>query len=298
MSNQLVELSGQIADAVAAASHRAVAIQGARRHPSSGILWRPDAVVTADHALKRDEGLHVLTAEGETLEATLAGRDPATDLAVLRLPRPLASFTQSAVSATHPPRPGQLILIVGRSPDSGPQASMGILGAVGGPWRTWRGGKLDAYLRLDASTYPGTSGSLVIDAEGALIGMATAGLSRIAPVAVPASTVARVVEALLDRGRICRGFLGVGLQAVPLPPAFGIPQASALIILTVEPGSPAGEAGLITGDILVSLDGQPVTAVDDVLAALEPDRIGRQVAAQVVRGGQARSFELRIGERP
>ena len=295
MSNQLVELSDRIAAAVAGAAGHAVAIQGARRHPASGILWRPDAIVTADHALKRDEGLHILTAEGETLEATLAGRDPATDLAVLRLPRPLASAPPAA--SAHPPRPGQLILIVGRSPESGPQASMGILSAVGGPWRTWRGGKLDAYLRLDVSTYPGTSGSLVIDSEGGMVGMATAGLSRIAPVAVPTSTILRVVEALLDRGRIGRGFLGVGLQPVPLPPAFGIQQASALILLTVEPGSPAGEAGLIAGDILVSLDGHPVTAVDDVLAILEPDRIGQLVAANVVRGGQARQFELRIGER-
>lgn len=296
MSNQLLEFSNQTAEAVERAAGHVVAIQGGRRQSASGILWKPDVVLTAEHSLRRDEGLSVLTPSGESIEASVAGRDGSTDLAILRLSTSTAAPALPPASA-HPPRPGQIVLAVGRAPESGVQASLGILSAASGPWRTWRGGKLDAYLRLDTATYPGTSGSLVIDAGGALIGMATAGLSRLAPLAVPLSTIERVVSSLLSKGRVGRGFLGVGLQPVPLPPAFGIPQATGLILLTVEPASPAHEAGLLPGDILVSLDERPVTDVNDVLTALEPDRIGRPVMARLVRGGQVLNVEVRVGER-
>ncbi len=297
MSNQLQEFSNQIAEAVERASPHVVAIQGGRRQTSSGILWKPDIVLTAEHALRRDEGLSILTAAGESIEATVAGRDGSTDIALLRLSRPPASVPALPPASPQPVRAGQLALVVGRAPESGTQASLGILSAVSGPWRTWRGGKLDAYLRLDTTTYPGTSGSLAIDSEGRTIGMATAGLSRLAPLAVPLSTIERVAATLLAHGRVGRGFLGVGLQPVPLPAAFGIQQSTALIILTVEPDSPAHQAGLIAGDILVSLDGHALTDVNDVLAALEPDRIGRPVIARIVRGGQAQDVEVRVGER-
>ncbi len=297
MINHLAELSHQIAEAVERTSRHVVAIQGGRRQSASGFLWQPDTVVTAEQALKRDEGLTVVTAAGETIEATLAGRDGGTDIAVLRLSRAPAGAPALPPAAPNPPRVGQLALVVGRAPESGTQASMGILSAVSGPWRTWRGGRLDAYLRLDTSTYPGTPGSLAVDGEGHPIGMASEGLSRLAPLAVPMSTVTRVVEALLAGGRVERGFLGVGLQPVPIPAAFGIQQASALIILTVEPGSPAGQAGLLPGDILVALDGQATVHVEDVRAALEADRIGKVLPATIVRGGEVRKLEVRIGER-
>jgi len=297
MSNQLVELSDQIAGAVERAAQHVVTIQGGRRQTSSGVLWQPDVVLTAEHALKRDEGLTVLTAAGETIEATVVGRDGSTDLALLKLSRPPAHAPAPPATPQQPPRAGQLVLVVGRAPESGTQASMGILSAVSGPWRTWRGGKLDAYLRLDTTTYPGTSGSLVIDSGGLTIGMATAGLSRLAPLAVPGSTIARVVSRLLTHGQVGRAFLGVGLQPIPLPPGFGIQQATALIILTVEADSPAHKAGLIAGDILVSFDGHATSDLNDVLAALEPDKIGRAVVAQVVRGGQVQQVEVSIGER-
>ena len=297
MTNQLSQLSNQIAGAVEVAARHVVAVQGGRRHASSGILWQPGVVVTSDQALKHDDGLTVIDAAGERIEATLAGRDGSTDLAILTLP-PGRSEAPALAQAPEPTRAGQLVLVVGRSPDSGPQASMTILSAVSGPWRTWRGGKLEAYLRLDAATYPGTPGSLVVDSEGRMIGIATAALSRLAPLAVPSATISRVVAALLRSGKIARGFIGVGMQAVRLPPSFGIQQASALIVLNVEPRSPADDAGVIAGDILVSLDGQPVSEVTDVLAALEADRIGKTVLAQLIRGGQARQIEIRIGERP
>ncbi len=297
MTNQLSQLSDQIAGAVEVAARHVVAVQGGRRHASSGILWQPGVVVTADQALKHDDGLTVINAAGERMEATLAGRDGSTDLAILTLP-PGQSEAAALSQAPEPTRAGQLVLVVGRSPESGPQASMTILSAVSGAWRTWRGGKLEAYLRLDAGTYPGTPGSLVVDGEGRMIGMATAALSRLAPLAVPSATISRVVAALLRNGKIGRGFIGVGMQAVRLPASFGIQQASALIVLSVEPESPAQQAGVIAGDILISLDGQPTREVNDVLAALETDRIGQAVLAHLIRGGQARQLEIRIGERP
>ncbi len=297
MTNQLSQLSDQIAGAVEVAARHVVAVQGGRRHASSGILWQPGVVVTADQALRHDDGLTVINAAGERIEATLAGRDGSTDLAILKLPQG-QSQAPALSPAPEPARAGQLVLVVGRSPESGPQASMTILSAVSGAWRTWRGGKLEAYLRLDAATYPGTPGSLVVDSEGRMIGMATAALSRLAPLAVPAATISRVVAALLRSGKIGRGFIGVGMQAVRLPASFGIQQASGLIVLSVEPESPAQQAGVIVGDTLVSLDGQPMSEVNNVLAALETDRIGQTVLAQLIRGGQARQIEIRIGERP
>ncbi len=298
MTNQLSQLSDQIAGAVDVAARHVVAVQGGRRHASSGILWQPGVVVTSDQALKHDDGLTVINAAGERMEARLAGRDGSTDLAILTLPPSQSEAVPELSQAPEPTRAGQLVLVVGRSPESGPQASMTILSAVSGAWRTWRGGKLDAYLRLDAATYPGTPGSLVVDSEGRMIGMATAALSRLAPLAVPSATISRVVAVLLRSGKIGRGFIGVGMQAVRLPRSFGIQQASALIVLSVEPESPAEQAGVIAGDILVSLDGQPTSEVNDVLAALEADRIGHTVLAQLIRGGEARQIEIRIGERP
>ncbi len=298
MTNQLSQLSDQIAGAVDLAARHVVAVQGGRRHTASGILWQPGVVVTSDQALKHDDGLTVINAAGERMEATLAGRDGLTDLAILTLPASQSEAVSVLSQAVEPTRAGQLVLVVGRSPESGPQASMTILSAVSGAWRTWRGGKLDSYLRLDAATYPGTPGSLVVDGEGRMIGMATAALSRLAPLAVPSATISRVVAALLRSGKIGRGFIGVGMQAVRLPRSFGIQQASALIVLSVEPESPAEQAGVIAGDILVSLDGQPTSEVNDVLAALEADRIGQTILAQLIRGGEARQIEIRIGERP
>jgi S1-C subfamily serine protease len=170
---------------------------------------------------------------------------------------------------------------------------MGIVSAVSGSWRTWRGGRLDHYIRLDLRLYPGSSGGVAINHEGQAIGIATSVLSRIAAVAIPASTVNRVVEEILARGRVVRGYLGVGLQPVDLPD-----HQKGLIVLSVEPKGPAGEAGVMVGDVLRSFGGKTVSDTDDIQSILEVLPVGQKVEAELLRGGVSNKVSITIGERP
>jgi len=164
---------------------------------------------------------------------------------------------------------------------------------VSGSWRTWRGGRLDNYIRLDLTLYPGSSGGVAVNTAGEAIGIATSNLSRIAGVAIPAVTIDRVVDEILARGRVARGYLGVGLQPVELPD-----HHKGLIVLSVEPQGPAGKAGLLIGDSLIALDGKPVPDTDDIQSVLESHGVGQPVEAEVLRGGASKKLAITIGERP
>src|SRR6185436_13361662 len=170
------------------------------------------------------------------------------------------------------PVPGNLVLTIGRSQDSGVNATMGIVSAVSGSWRTWRGGRLDNYIRLDLTLYPGSSGGAAINTAGEAIGIATSALSRIAGVAIPATTVDRVVDEILARGRVARGYLGVGLQPVELPD-----HQKGLIVLSLEREGPAAKGGVLIGDIVTSVAGIAVGDTDDVQLALEKHGAGTSV---------------------
>jgi S1-C subfamily serine protease len=191
------------------------------------------------------------------------------------------------------PQPGNLALSLGRSPDSGPNATMGIVSAVSGPWRTWRGGRLDRYIRLDLTLYPGSSGGAVLNTAGETIGIATSALSRIAGVAIPSSTVDRVLDEILARGHVARGYLGLGLQPVELPD-----HQKALIVLSLEPKGPAASAGILLGDILTKLGETAVADTDDLQSVLETHAVGQTVTAGILRGGVAQKIDITIGERP
>jgi S1-C subfamily serine protease len=184
-------------------------------------------------------------------------------------------------------------LTIGRSHDSGVNATLGIVSALGPAWRTWRGGRLDRYIRLDLTLYPGSSGGLVVNTAGEAVGIATSALSRIAGVAIPASTVNRVVDELLARGHVRRGYLGVGLQPVALPD-----HHKGLIVLSLEPDGPAAKAGVVIGDVLLSLGGHTVADTDDIQAALEARGVGEAIEGEFLRGGAPRKFSITIGERP
>src|ERR1039458_3025034 len=186
MANQLADLSNEIAAAVAQAARCVVAVQARPRYSSSGVFWRPGVIVTAEHTIRREEEITVTLPDGTTVPATLAGADPGTDIAVLKI----AATTQTPGITTAAPVPGTLALSIGRSEDSGPNASFGIISACSGEWRTWRGGRLDHYLRLDLTLYPGSDGGAVINTAGETIGIATSALSRIAGLAIPAVTPA------------------------------------------------------------------------------------------------------------
>jgi S1-C subfamily serine protease len=255
------------------------------------VLWRPGIIVTAQHTIRRREDIGITLPDGRTTSATLAGRDAGTDLAVLKLAEngaPTASF-----GAAETLRPGQVVLAIGRSPDSGVNATMGIMSAVGGPWRSWRGGQIDQYLRLDLTLYPGSSGGAVVDTAGRVLGIATSALSRIAGLAVPASTVNRVVDELLRTGHVSRGYLGLGLHPVALPDG-----NTGMIVLSAEPDGPAARAGVLIGDILTALAARPVRDTDDIQSALDSESVGKPIAARIVRGGKVIEVNIIVGERP
>ncbi len=290
MVNDLTALSTELADVVGKVGKSVVAVDARPRFGSSGVFWRPGIVVTAEHTIRREEEIEVALPDGTKVSATVAGSDPGTDLAVLKLD---GHAGDAPAIASGDPAPGNLALSIGRSPDSGVNATMGIISAVSGSWRTWRGGRLDRYIRLDLTLYPGSSGGLVVNTNGEAIGIATSALSRIAGLAIPASTVDRVVDELLSRGHVARGYLGVGLQPVELPD-----HHKGLIVLSLEPDGPAAKAGVLIGDVLVSLGGKEVVDTDDIQAVLEGHAVGQKIEAGVVRGGVAAPIGVVIGERP
>jgi S1-C subfamily serine protease len=291
MENELAALSNELAGAVEQAGRAVVAVNARSRFASSGVLWRPGVIVTAEHTIRRREEIGITLPDGRATSATLAGRDAGTDLAVLKLAEngvPTAAF-----GSTETLKPGQVVLAIGRSPDSGVNATMGIMSAVSGPWRSWRGGQIDQYLRLDLTLYPGSSGGAIVDTAGRVLGIATSALSRIAGLAVPDSTVNRVVDELLRTGHVSRGYLGLGLHPVALPDG-----NTGLIVLSSEHNGPAARAGVLIGDILVALAGKPVSDTDDIQSALGSESVGKPVAARIVRGGQVIEIDITVGERP
>lgn len=295
--NTLAALSEGMADAVAGAGRSVVRVHGRRRRPGSGVVYAPDLVLTAGHVLERDEDLSVETADGRTLAARLLGRDHSTDLAVLRVDN---LNVEAATPAEGDARVGQLSLAVaspGRG--DGPRATFGIISSVGGPIKTRRGPRLERYIQTDASPYPGLSGGPLVDVDGKVAGIMVAGWGRGAAFAVPADLAWRVAGALQERGTVKRGYLGILSQPVRLPGGenVNLTQKGGLLVVGVEDGSPADRGGLMVGDVLATLDGQPVEDTDDLLVLLSGDRIGRAVPVKVVRGGEPAELEITVGER-
>ncbi|MBI4910798.1 MAG: trypsin-like peptidase domain-containing protein [Acidobacteria bacterium] len=296
MPNPLLEVSDQLAAAVEAAGRYVVSVIAHPRLPASGVQWREGIIVTTSHTLKHQTSAEIAFPDGTRQTVSVAGRDPGTDLAVLRVE---AGTTPVATRAAGPVRAGELSLVVGRSIRSGVTASMGLISAVSGAWRTWQGGSLDRLIQLDTAIYPASNGGAVIDVSGNIIGIATAEFSRLGGMAIPNATVDRVVETLLSNGYVPRGYLGVGMQPVAIPRSLRDQLATdtALILLTVEAGSAAEKAGLMVGDILVAIDEVKIGDPRDVQSVLGADSIGKQVTAHVIRGGALLEVPLVIGER-
>lgn len=296
----LTSLSDELSAAVDAASAHVVAVHARRGRPASGVVWRDGVIVTADHVVDRDDDLTVVLPGGAHVDATLAGRDPSTDIAVLKASTGGAAIAKRADAGGL--RIGHLVLAIGRSGEGSTSASLGVLSALDGPWTTWRGGRVDRFIRADLSAYPGFSGGPLVDAGGAVIGINTSGLSRHWSLTLPASTVDRVAEALLSKGRIARGYLGVGLQSVRIPEhnarSLGLDRSGGAIVVAVESGSPAEKAGLLIGDVLVSLDGSSIVDVEDIHGLLGPERVGKTVTLKIIRAGALSESRIAVGERP
>lgn len=297
--DQLSQLSDQLADAVQVASAALVRVQARRGPPASGIAFASDLVLTADHVVdpQREDRIRVGLPDGREVAATLAGRDPATDVAVLRVPEaPLTPATAGQAA-----RVGALALAVARPGDQ-PSASLALVAGLGGPARTRRGGMLERFLLVDTVMYPGFSGGALVDTRGGVLGLLTSGLNVGGPsVAIPWDLATGLASTLAQHGTVARGYLGIGSQPVELSAQgrelAGEQQTRGLLVVHVADDGPAAQAGVLQGDILVRLDGQPVRDADDLQAMLGPNRVGATLAASVIRGGALQELRITVGTR-
>ncbi len=291
----LSEISDALASAVAKAADSVARVEARDRFPASGIVWSTNGViVTAHHVVDRDERIKVGVGP-ESMPASVVGRDPATDIAVLQAEA--QGLTPIAWANSGSLKVGHITLALGR-PGKTVRATMGIASAIGGPWQGPGGGRFDRYLQADVAMHPGFSGGPLIDATGAAHGMNTSALIRAATPTVPAVDIKRVTEAILTHGHVRRGYLGVTPQPVRLPEELAqeLGQENGLMLTVVESGSPADRAGLMLGDVIVQIDDARLRHLDDLFGALA-DGADRQVTIRAIRGGQVRDFAATIGER-
>jgi S1-C subfamily serine protease len=300
MSQELIELSNELAQLTDRAATSVVAVHTETRGSSSGVVWRSGVIVTSEHALRRDEEIQVTLPNSRVVSATLAGRDPSTDIAVLNCAEANNAVAEASDVSTL--KPGSLALVVGRTRASGPVATLGVVSLVVPDRRTWTGGSLAPYIRLDVGLQPTAIGGAVISAHGDTIGLATPRFSRFGAIAVPASAINKIADTLLKKGRIPRGYLGVGLQPVSLPDtlreSLQRKEKTAAIVLEIQPDGPADKAGIVIGDILVSLAGHPVARPGDVQAILAGDAIGKSLVLKFIRGGSVQEGSIVVAERP
>jgi S1-C subfamily serine protease len=300
MSAEWLAISNELAEATEKIGGHAVAVHTEARGSTSGVIWRPGIIVTAEHALRRDEEIQVTLPDGKTAGAKLVGRDPSTDLAVLKCEE--ATAVPATFGDSDALKAGHVTLVVGRTRASGPVAALGFVSLVTKERRLWGGGAVSPYLRLDVALQRTGIGGAVVNSEGKIVGLATPKFAPAGALAIPVVTVNRVIDALLEKGRIPRGYLGVGLQPVRLPEGLRETlqrkEKTAAMVLEVEPDGPAHKAGVVIGDILTKIEGKPVMRLEDVQAHLHGEGIGKTVRAEFLRGGAPREVSIVVGERP
>jgi S1-C subfamily serine protease len=294
-TSDLVTLSEQLANAVARVTPSIVQVHG-RRRPGSGIAFSSSTVLTTARALGREDGVRVRTHDGRTVDAELIGWDPATRLVVLRAD---TSHLTPASMAENAPRVGHLAVAVARSWSNAITATAGIISVIGGPLPTGPGRAIEQVIRTDALMHEGFAGGALIDASGAVLGTATAAAIRGLTVVVPASIAWKTASQLIEHGTPRLGFFGVAVQPVRLnerdrPNA---EQDRALLVVAVTPESPAEQAGVRLGDVILRFDGQRVAVPEDLLSLLTAERVGRTVAVAISRGGTMLDVNVTVGER-
>jgi len=297
MSTVLSTLSDGLAAAVETAGQSVVRVDARQRMSASGIVWSADGlIVTAHHVVERDDEIAIGLPDGSGATATLVGRDPTTDLALLRATG--TNLTPPAWVEDADLRVGQLVLALGR-PGNTMQATLGIVSALGESWRTGAGGAIDRYVQTDVTMYAGFSGGPLVDVAGRVVGLNSSALLRGVSPAIPVSTLRRVVDTLLAHGKVRRGYLGVSTQRIRLPGALAekAGQETGLMIGQVVEGSPAEHGGLFLGDTIIAVAGEHVEDHDDLLSKLSGDRVGQTVPFSILRGGQVVEVSVVIGER-
>ena len=301
----LSAFSDQLADVVARVSRSIVTVAARPRQTATGILWKTDAetiVLTADHVIEREDDITVILPDKREVKAQLIGRDPGTDLAALRLSGGDLGADIAPAETADGLRPGNLVIAVGRPGNDGPRVSFGAVSSIDGPRHSWQGGEIEGVIYPDVTLYPGFSGGPLVDLAGHVVGLNSSHLTRQNSAAIPVATLRRVANTLLTHGRVRRGYFGVGTQQVPLAAALaqkaGVSQDAALLIVTVESGSPAEQASLLIGDQLLTISGQSVTDADSLRAQLGPDTLGKAVPVKILRGGEPKDLTVTVGERP
>jgi serine protease DegQ len=294
-TNTLATLSEDIANAVAAVEPSVVQVHG-RRRSVTGVAYTNTIVVTSARALGREDGVKVTAGDGRSASAELAGWDPASGLAVLRVD---GLDLKAATLSGSQPRVGQIALAVARSWSNSLTASAGIVAVIGGPLRTGRGHSLEQIIRVTAPLHDGFAGGAVVDAAGGLIGIATAAKIRGLAVAVPAGIAWKSVAYVLEHGRPKVGFLGLSGQPVELPERQRVEGSGdrGLLVIAVAAGGPAEAGGVLIGDLVVGFDQHPIGSTDDLLTLLTADRVGRALPLRVLRGGAVRDITVTVGER-
>ncbi len=297
MSNPLTDISDGLTSAVEKGGASTILVDARKRYPASGIAYAEDLVLTADHVVTRDENFKVTLPDGRSLHATVAGRDPGSDIALLRLPEKVLSPAKTSGDV----KVGQLVLALGRPNDQGIQASWGIVTSIHGPARTHHGGMLDGYIQTETTPYPGFSGGPLINTEGEVLGLNTSGLTHGSSLTIPVKSAWRIADALAKHGSVKRGYLGVRTQPVEIPETarkfLKREQTRGLLVLWLEENGPAQSGGLFVGDSIVAVGGQPVSDPDDLFSALGSDAVGRPIPVEVLRGGKPETLKVTVGER-
>jgi S1-C subfamily serine protease len=300
MASSILEtISNEFASAAEKVGGSVVAVHARRWMPTSGMEWKKGVIVTVHHGVQRDEDIKVLLDGDRSVSAKLVGRDPSTDLAVLKIEEGCSSTPPLGDSVTL--RLGHLVLALGRTRRGDLVASSGIIGGISGEWRNRRGGQLDQHIRLDLALYPGFSGGPLLNARGEVVGINTRGLGHGRAVTVPLATVNRVVEELLEKGQIARPYLGIAMQPVEVPEKMlsKLPSQTrvGLLVMHVENGGPAEKAGVLLGDVLFEVAGKIVERVDAIQESVATAKIGDVLQIRVIRAGEIKPVSIQLGER-
>ena len=292
-SDELARVSEQAGKSV-------VSIQAGHRHNASGVLWRDNIVVTADHLVRDEEDIAVVLSPEKNTKAKVVGRDAATDLTALRL-NETADLKSANFGGAADLRIGNYVLALGRSRRGNLVASAGIISGLMGAWRTWQGSEIEQFIRPDLTLYPGFSGGPLINSRGQFLGINTGGLRRSTPICIPHTTLARVCEELSTRGSVARPYLGIAVRPVQVSDRtreeLGLGTPYGVLVIQIESKGPADEAGVLIGDVLVRAGGESIADSEDLLDLLSKKRIGDELEAYVVRGGKLVTLHLKLDAR-
>ena len=293
-TNSLIDLSQNLAEIVKTVGKSVVAING-KHFFCSGVCWREGIIVTSDESVKRPDKVTVSYSDKENVPVTLLGRDRSTDIAVFKTE---AKIPTAPIDSNYELEVGQLAIAVGRDKKRGLFASQGIVNTVGGSWLSSLGGQIDRFIRLDLNFYPGSGGSALANAAGQVMGFNTTGPRR-SVLTIPALTVNRVVDLLLETGHLRRGYLGLAMQPVYLPDSLldgSLANQQGLMVVSIEPDSPAQQAGIFLGDILIKIEDTSIAKLRDIQVYLEPRNVGKTINLELIRAGNLQNLSLTVGE--